>query len=101
MKVDIPATIRHFGRQHQIHFVHFRDTAGTPDRFVETFHDNGPTDMVEAIRSYREVGYTGPMRVDHVPTMIGEENTTPGYEVLGRLFAIGYTKGLMEAVDHA
>jgi D-mannonate dehydratase len=23
----------------------------------------------------------------------------PGYEEMGRLFAIGYTKGLMEAVD--
>ena len=99
MNVDIPATIRRFGQQEQIHFVHFRDTMGTPDRFVETFHDNGPTDMVESIRAYRDVGYTGPMRVDHVPTMAGEENITPGYEVLGRLYAIGYTKGLMEAVD--
>lgn len=99
MNVDIPATIRRFGQQKQIHFVHFRDTVGTPDRFVETFHDNGPTDMVEAIRTYRDVGYTGPMRVDHVPTMAGEENVSPGYEVLGRLYAIGYTKGLMEAVD--
>ncbi len=99
MNVDIPATIRHFGSQKQIHFVHFRDIKGTPDNFVETFHDNGPTDMVEAIRAYRDVGYTGPMRVDHVPTMAGEENIAPGYEVLGRLYAIGYTKGLMEAVD--
>ena len=99
MNADIPKEIRRFGNQKQIHFVHFRDTEGTPDRFVETFHDNGPTDMVEAIRAYREVGYTGPMRVDHVPTLAGEENVAPGYEVLGRLYAIGYTKGLMEAVD--
>jgi mannonate dehydratase len=99
MNVDIPAAIRHFGGQKQIHFVHFRDIKGTPDNFVETFHDNGPTDMVEAIRAYRDVGYTGPMRVDHVPTMAGEENIQPGYEEMGRLYAIGYTKGLMEAVD--
>ncbi len=99
MNVDIPAAIRHFGGQKQIHFVHFRDIKGTPDCFVETFHDNGPTDMVEAIRAYRDVGYTGPMRVDHVPTMAGEENVQPGYEEMGRLYAIGYTKGLMEAVD--
>jgi mannonate dehydratase len=50
------------------------------------------------MRAYRDVGYTGPLRVDHVPTMEGEENLNPGYEVLGRLYAIGYAKGLMEAV---
>jgi mannonate dehydratase len=98
MNVDIPAAIRHFGRQKQIHFVHFRDVEGTPDNFVETFHDNGPTNMFEAMRAYHEVGYTGPMRVDHVPTLVGEENSRPGYETLGRLYAIGYAKGLMEAV---
>jgi mannonate dehydratase len=28
--------------------------------------------------------------------MEGEENLAPGYDVLGRLFAIGYIKGLAE-----
>jgi mannonate dehydratase len=98
MSADVPAEIRRFGSQNAIHFVHFRDTVGTPDNFVETFHDEGRTDMFEAMRAYRDVGYTGPLRVDHVPTMEGEENLNPGYEVLGRLYAIGYAKGLMEAV---
>ena len=31
--------------------------------------------------------------------MEGEENLTPGYDSLGRLFAIGYIKGLSEAVE--
>ena len=35
-------------------------------------------------------------RVDHVPTMAGEDNENPGYCSLGRLYAIGYLKGLME-----
>jgi len=38
------------------------------------------------------------MRPDHAPTMEGEPNTEPGYMMLGRLFAIGYMKGLREAV---
>jgi mannonate dehydratase len=100
MDIDIPATIRRFGNQGKIHFVHFRDIKGKPEEFVETFQDNGDTDMAEAVRAYREVGFTGPMRIDHVPTMAGEEQEDlPGYETLGRLFAIGYVKGLMEAVD--
>jgi D-mannonate dehydratase len=28
--------------------------------------------------------------------MAGESDGTPGYEMLGRLFAVGYMKGIME-----
>jgi mannonate dehydratase len=45
------------------------------------------------MRTYRDVGITDvPIRPDHVPTMDGEENETPGYMMLGRLWAIGYIK---------
>ena len=98
MGVDVPETIRHFGRQGAIKFVHFRDVRGNRDKFVETFHDNGQTDMVEAIRAYADVDFDGPARVDHVPTMAGEHNDNPGYETMGRLYALGYMRGLMEAV---
>lgn len=94
MGVNIPDTIRHFGDR--INFVHFRDIKGTADRFVETWHDNGPTDMLAAMRAYQEINFNGPMRPDHVPTMAGESNSNPGYEENGRLFAIGYMKGLLE-----
>ncbi len=98
MNADIPAEIRAFAERGAIHFVHFRDVRGTPARFMETFHDDGQTDMFEAMRTYYEVGFRGPVRPDHVPTMEGEENLSPGYDVLGRLFAVGYIKGLAEAV---
>jgi mannonate dehydratase len=71
---------------------------GTPEKFVETFHDNGPTDLVACMQAYRDVGYEGVCRPDHVPTMEGDSNDRPGYSSLGRLFAIGYIKGLREAV---
>jgi len=93
---DIPQVIRRFGRQGKIFFVHFRDVRGTAENFTETFHDDGQTDMFEAISTYREVGFDGPVRIDHVPTMEGEDNTVPGYGEIGRLFAIGYLKGLLE-----
>ncbi|WP_068786213.1 mannonate dehydratase [Paenibacillus phocaensis] len=94
---DIPAVIRQFADQKKLFFVHFRDVKGSPDKFEETFHDDGQTDMLEAMRTYYEVGFDGPARPDHVPTMEGESNENPGYELLGRLFGVGYITGLMEA----
>nr|WP_256558565.1 mannonate dehydratase [Halomicroarcula marina] len=98
MGADIPSTIRTFGNR--INFIHFRDVEGDADRFVETWHDNGPTDMHAAIEAFEEaVGDDVPMRPDHVPTMAGEDNSNPGYHTKGRLFAIGYIRGLMDSVE--
>ncbi|MFO0806833.1 MAG: mannonate dehydratase [Gemmataceae bacterium] len=95
MNVDIPATIRRLGPH--IKYVHFRDVRGTRESFAETFHDNGPTDMAAAMRAYRDIGFTGPMRPDHVPQLFGEGDGDPGYTMLGRLFAFGYIRGLIHA----
>jgi mannonate dehydratase len=81
--------------------------------------------MLEAMRAYREIGFTGPIRPDHVPALEGEVFETnisvpaipidqidaetfngpdtpvpPGYTMLGRLYAVGYMRGLIEAVTH-
>jgi mannonate dehydratase len=98
MTEDLPGAIRQFGRQGKIHFVHFRDVKGTPDRFVETFHDEGKTDMLACMHAYREIGFEGVLRPDHVPTMEGDVNDDPGYSGIGRLYAIGYIRGLRQAV---
>jgi mannonate dehydratase len=99
MKEDLPALIREFGRDAHIAFVHFRDVRGTADDFTETFHDDGQTDLVECMRAYSEIGFTGPMRPDHVPTMYGESNAQPSYGTLGRLFALGYIRGLAQSAE--
>ena len=98
MTNDLPSVIRKFGAQQKIFFVHFRDVRGTPEKFVETFHDDGQTDMLACMRAYREVGFDGVCRPDHVPTMEGDSNDRPSYSHIGRLFAIGYIKGLRQAV---
>ena len=98
MTDDLPAAIRHFGAQGKIFFVHFRDVRGTAEKFVETFHDEGKTDMLACMRAYRDIGFEGVCRPDHVPTMAGDSNEQAGYSSIGRLFAIGYLKGLREAV---
>jgi len=96
---DIPGLIRDLGGK--IFYLHFRDVRGTPDKFVETFHDDGKTNMFEAVKAYKEVGFNGPVRVDHVPTMEGEYNRDPGYASIGRLYALGYLKGLLEGAGYA
>jgi mannonate dehydratase len=94
---SIPAVIREFGVE-RIPFVHFRDVRGTAVDFQETFHDAGQTDMPACMEAYQEIGFAGAIRPDHVPTLEGELNTRPGYETLGRLFAIGYIRGLEQSV---
>lgn len=97
MGIDVLAAIERLGPH--IKYVHFRDVRGGPTRFAETFHDNGPTDMAAAIRAYRRVGYDGPLRPDHVPQLVGEDDGEPGYTMLGRLFAYGYIRGLLHATE--
>ncbi len=96
MTDDLPAVIRSFGPK--ISFVHFRDVQGTPEAFEETWHDAGKTDMLACMRAYRDIGFEGVLRPDHVPTVEGDSNADAGYSAFGRLYAIGYIRGLREAV---
>jgi mannonate dehydratase len=96
MTDDLPAAIRKFGKA--ISFIHFRDVKGTPQKFEETWHDAGKTDMLACMRSYREIGFDGVLRPDHVPTVEGDTNEDAGYSAFGRLYAIGYIRGLQQAV---
>lgn len=83
----------------KIFFIHFRNVRGNKEHFRETFHDNGELPMAALMRLYREQGVDVPVRVDHVPTLVGEDKKRPGYDALGRYFAIGYLKGILEAVE--
>lgn len=96
---NIESLIKEFGGQGKIFFVHLRDVVGTPERFRETFHDNGPTDMARMLRLYHDVGFRGPIRPDHAPTLAAESNERPGYAMQGKVFAIGYMKGIAEALN--
>ncbi len=94
---DVPAAIREFGAREKIFFAHFRDVSSKVPDFDEVFHDEGPTDMLACMRAYRDVGFPGPLRPDHAPTLEGESNDHPGYMLLGKIFAVGYMRGLIEA----
>ena len=87
--------IPEFGER--IFFLHFRDITGTRTKFRETFHDNGPTDMAELLKTAKEFAPDCLIRPDHTPRMAGETGGNTGYTILGNLFATGYIRGIMDA----
>ena len=96
MGEDVFKLIPEFGKW--IFFLHFRDVTGSKTCFRETFHDNGPTDMVELLRTTLKHAPDCLIRPDHTPTMAGESNENFGYTMQGNLFATGYIKGILDAL---
>ena len=98
----LDAVARHFGKR--IAFIHVRDVEGTKEDFTELFHDQGDTDQFALMRTYRELGLDVPVRGDHVPEMAYDRvltpEGTPGYFTLGRLFANGYLKALLQGTGN-
>jgi len=95
MGIDVIEAIRYFGSRKKIFYVHFRNVRGNPYKFHETFVDDGQTDMLEAMKAYKEVGYTGVFIDDHVPRLPGD--TEWGHK--SHAYACGYIKALIKAVN--
>ena len=55
--------------------------------------------MAKLIKFYKDCGLNVPIRVDHVPKMAGEQSIHAGYDAIGRLYAIGYLKGILESFE--
>ena len=89
--VDVYQAIREMGSIDKIVMVHFRNVRGEFPKFQEVFVDNGDVDMYRAMQAYRDVGFKGPFSLDHSPMF-------PGAEIANQAFAIGYLRGLIQAV---
>jgi mannonate dehydratase len=86
--------LRYFGERGKIVYVHFRDVQGTAERFRECFPGEGNVDVTAALRTLKEVGFTGFLIDDHAPHMAGDEGWAPR----GRAYQTGYIMGLLRAV---
>ena len=95
MGANLEAVAREFGREKKIFYIHARNLRGTRDNFVETFQDNGAIDFGKVFQALHDSGVHVPLRPDHDPILDGETNVQPGYGVLGKIFAIGYIKGIL------
>jgi mannonate dehydratase len=90
---EIFDVIRYFGERNKIFNVHFRNIRGHRDDFMEVFPDEGSVDFVEALKVYREIGYTGLLMPDHVPHVPGVKDD----ELQNFAFAFGYIRGLIQS----
>jgi mannonate dehydratase len=95
MGVNVLEEIRYFGRLGKIFLVHFRFVRGKVPRYTEVFIDEGDLDPLEAMRTYKDVGYTGPFVSDHTPRVEGD--TSWGHR--GRTFSLGFMRALVHAVN--
>jgi len=86
---DVVGAIRAFGGMGKLWKIHFRNVSSPVPRFVETFVDEGYTDMKKVMRALVEVGFDGILIADHVPQMVGGRN--PGWA-----YSIGYIKALYD-----
>jgi len=93
MGVDVPGAIRSIGGRGKIGYVHFRNIVGTPTDFQEVFIDEGDQDMLEAMRTYKEIGFRGPFMMDHTPRFAEPFNSWHGHA-----YANGYIKALLQTV---
>lgn len=84
------------------HFVHLRSCHVFPNGdFTEASHLGGRADLIELARIFEETNPNLPMRVDHGPTMLGDDTRgyNAGYSFLGRMFAMGQVQGILATVD--
>jgi mannonate dehydratase len=95
MGENIQALAQEWGREGKIFFIHARNLVGTRDHFIETFQDDGAIDFGGIFQTLYDSGFRGPLRPDHDPILDGEVDAHPGYGVLGKIFGIGYIKGIL------
>src|SRR2546426_3233120 len=91
MGKDVFEAARAFAKMDKLWKIHFRNVSGPIPRFVETFVDNGYTDMYKLMKTLYEVDFRGAVIADHVPGMVGGPRT-------GWAYSIGYIKALLAAV---
>lgn len=88
---EIHDVIRYFGSRKKIFNVHFRNIRGHFLKFQETFPDDGDVNLLQAIRTYQEVGYDGMLMPDHVPRIDTDEGGKQAFA-----FAFGYIQAAIQ-----
>ncbi|MEJ7608526.1 MAG: mannonate dehydratase [Bryobacteraceae bacterium] len=89
MGKDVFEAARAFAKMGKLWKIHFRNVTAPVPYFVETYVDDGYTDMKKLMRTLVDVDYRGILIADHVPTMVGDSKT-------GWAYSIGYIKALYD-----
>lgn len=112
---DSLGMIDYFGKQKKIFKIHFRNVDKPLPHFVETFVDDGYTDMYKIMKALKKVNFDGVLIADHIPRMIAAPrrnnnnanaaatppaaSTAAPVNYRGLAFSIGYIKSLRDRVE--
>lgn len=89
MGKDVVEAIHAFAKMGKLWKIHFRNVSAPGARFVETFVDDGYTDMKKVMRALVDSGFDGILIADHVPQMAAGQRA-------GWAYSIGYIKALYD-----
>ena len=90
--IDVLDYIRTFGPD-RIKHVELRGVRGLAPKYEEVFMDEGELSLWDVVRTLKEVGYSGPLEVAHVPKMINDADRN-----IANAWAVAFVKGLLAAV---
>ncbi len=87
---DVYEAVRGFAKTGKLWKIHFRNVTAPGSEFVETYIDNGYTDMYKLMKTLVDVDFRGNLIADHVPEMATGRHASWSY-------SIGYIRGLHQA----
>jgi mannonate dehydratase len=90
---DVYEAVDAYSQQGKLAYVHFRNVTGKAPYYRETFVDDGDVDMVRVLRILQNNGYEGVLVPDHTPQM-----TCGAPWHAGMAYALGYMRGVMQAI---
>jgi mannonate dehydratase len=91
---DIYETVDRYSKTGRIGYIHFRNVRGKVPNYIETFLDEGDTDMLRVMQILRRNRYDGVLIPDHTPRMSCD---APWHA--GMAFALGYMRGLLRMTE--
>ncbi len=91
---DAVESIRVFGADKRVFYVHFRNVIGTVPHFTEVFPNLGKTDMLAAMRALVEIGFPGYVVSDHQFGIQGDD----AWATVSHAWQVGYITALLQAV---
>lgn len=96
---DLFRGIEYFGSRGLIHYAHVQAVRGTPERYEETFFDQGDL-LPEAIAALRDIGFDGALVPGHPPVTGAADGPFEDpwrQDLHGMAHSIGFIQGLLQA----
>lgn len=91
---DLYDVVDRYIKTGRVSYIHFRNVRGKVPNYVETFVDEGDTDMRRVMQILRRNQYKGVLIPDHTPRMTCD---APWHA--GMAFAMGYMRGILQTID--